>query len=194
MRLDALDGLHLIGLAGNIGSGKSAAAAMVPGAHALQWADAMYRGLAAMLDVPEEILRERANKERPVTIAGIEVVPRHLARTLGTEWGRDMIHPNLWVALTADRIACIARGTGRTVFTICGTRFLNELGLIHAHGGEVWWIDRPGTVTGPHASDRVLTREHCDRAITNDGTLDQLRLQVEAAWAAYAEKHSCLTG
>lgn len=189
-----LDGLHLIGLAGNIGSGKSAAAAMVPGAHALQWADALYRGLAAMLDVPEEILRDRANKERTVTVAGLEVVPRHLMRTLGTEWGRDMVSPNLWVALTADRIGCIHRGTGRTVFAICGTRFRNEHGMIRAHGGEVWWIDRPGTATGPHASDRLITREHCDRVITNDGTLDQLRLRIEAAYAAYREKTACPAG
>lgn len=191
---DGLHGLHLIGLAGNIGSGKSAAAAMVPGAYALQWADSMYRGLAALLGIGEEVLRDRTNKERPVNVAGIEIVPRHLLRTLGTEWGRDMIHPNLWVALTAERIACIANGTGRKVFTICGTRFLNELCLIHDHGGEVWWIDRPGTAAGPHASDRMIVREHCDRAITNDGTMDQLRLRVEAAYAAFLEKHPCHTG
>lgn len=194
MHCAGLAGLTLIGLAGNIGSGKTAAAGMVPGAHCLQWADALYRGLAAMFDVPEEILRDRTNKERAVTVAGIDVVPRHLARTLGTEWGRDMVHPDLWVALTADRIACIARGTDRQRFAICGTRFLNEMGLIRDHGGEVWWIDRPGTATGPHASDRMIVREHCDRVITNDGTLDQLRLRVLAAWTAYREKALCPAG
>lgn len=191
---DQLSGLRLIGLAGNIGSGKTSAAAMVPGAYSLQWADAMYRGLSALLGVGEEVLRDRTNKERPVNVAGIEVVPRHLLRTLGTEWGRDMIHPDLWVALTAERIACIAGATGRTVFAICGTRFLNEMAIIRAAGGEVWWIDRPGAAAGPHASDRVITREHCDRAITNDGTLDQLRLRVEAAYAAFLEKSLCLAG
>lgn len=186
-----LDGLTLIGLAGNIGSGKTAAASMVPGACALQWADALYRGLSAMLDVGEEVLRDRTNKERPVTVAGIEVVPRHLARTLGTEWGRDMIHPDLWVALTAERIACIAKN-GRTVFAICGTRFWNEIGMIRAHGGEVWWIDRPETETGSHLSDRTITRDNCDRVIVNDGTVDQLRMRVESAFAAFREKSSCV--
>lgn len=194
MNFRRLDGLTLIGFAGNIGSGKTAAAAMVPGAHALQWADAIYRGLAAIFDVREEVLRDRLNKEQAVPIAGIEVVPRHLARTLGTEWGRDMIHPHLWVALTAERIAALATTTACKAFTICGTRFINELCMIHSVRGEVWWIDRPGTATGPHSSDRTLAREHCDRVIVNDGTLDQLRLRVAAAYAAYQEKRSCLDG
>lgn len=192
MRLDALDGLHLIGLAGHIGSGKTAAAAMVPGAHALQWADPIYAGLAAMLDIPEEILRNRANRERPIQVAGLDLVSRQLARTLGTEWGRELVHPDLWVRLAVARMARMA-ADGQRVFAICGTRFLNELATVRAHGGEVWWIERPGTEQGPHASDRVIVREHCDRVITNDGTLDQLRLQVEAAWAAYRAKTSCLT-
>lgn len=191
MRLDALDGLHLIGLAGHIGSGKTAAAAMVPGAHALQWADPIYAGLAAMLDIPEEILRNRANRERPIQVAGLDLVSRQLARTLGTEWGRELVHPDLWVRLAVARMARMA-ADGQRVFAICGTRFLNELGLIHDHGGEVWWIERPGTEQGPHASDRVIVREHCDRVIHNDGTLDQLRLRVLAAWSAYAEKALCL--
>jgi hypothetical protein len=182
MKYPELDGLTLIGLAGNIGAGKSAAAAMVPGAHHLQWADPIYRGLAAMLDVPEEILRDRTNKEQPVTVSGVEIVSRHLMRTLGTEWGRQLVHPDLWVRLTVGRIARIASATGCTVFTICGTRFANELAAVRENGGEVWWIDRPGTETGPHASDRMIVREQCDRVVVNDGTVEQLRGRVLQAF------------
>jgi hypothetical protein len=194
MRCDELAGLRLIGLAGNIGSGKTLAAAMVPGAVAIQWADPIYRGLAAMLDVPEDILRDRTTRERPVTVSGLEIVSRQLARTLGTEWGRDMVHPDLWVRLTAARVARIAAATGRATFAICGTRFLNELATVRENGGQVWWIERPGTVTGPHASDRTLVREHCDRALINDGTTEQLRHRIESAWSAYLEKSLCRAG
>lgn len=188
-----LAGVKIIGLAGHIGSGKTAAAAMVPGAHALQWADPLYAGLAAMLQIPEHILRDRANRERPIQVAGLDLVSRQLARTLGTEWGRELVHPDIWVRLAVARMARLA-AAGQRVFAVCGTRFLNELATVRAHGGEVWWIDRPGTEQGPHASDRVIVREHCDRAITNDGTLDQLRLRVLAAWAAYSENRPRLTG
>jgi hypothetical protein len=91
-------------------------------------------------------------------------------------------------------VAKIATGTGRTQFAICGTRFLNELATVRDNGGEVWWIERPGTVTGPHTSDRTLVREHCDRVLVNDGTPEQLRHRIEAAWAAYQEKSLCRAG
>lgn len=194
MRCRELDGLKIIGLAGHIGAGKTLAAAMVPEATAIQWADPIYRGLAALLDVPEEILRDRANKESAVAVAGIDVVPRHLTRTLGTEWGRELIHPDLWVRLTVARIAAIAAATDCQTFAICGTRFLNEMAAIRENAGEVWWIDRPGTEPGPHASDRVIVRENCDRVIVNDGTPEQLRQRVLAAFGTYQEKRLCLAG
>lgn len=174
--------VRVIGLAGHIGAGKTAAAAMIPDAFHLQWADPIYRGLAAMLDVPEEVLRDRVNKEASLAVAGISASPRHMTRTLGTEWGRECIDPNLWVSITISRIRKIYIATGRTVFAVCGTRFPNEAAAVRRHRGEVWWIDRPGLEPGDHTSDTSLTREQCDRIIVNRGTLDDLRRNVEAAW------------
>lgn len=179
--------VRVVGLAGHVNSGKSAAAAMIPGAIHLQWADPIYRGLAAMMDIPEEILRDREIKERSLAIAGIDASPRHLTRTLGTEWGRDCIDPNLWVSLTMKRIRRIHSATGRDVFAICGTRFPNEVEAIREHGGEVWWIERPGIEAGDHKSDVSLTREQCDRVIVNSGTMEKLRHNVEAAWNDFLE-------
>ena len=176
---------RLIGLAGNIGSGKSAAAGMIPEAHHLQWADPIYAGLSAMLGVPELVLRDRVAKEKPLAVAGIEIVPRHGARTLGTEWGRELIHPDLWVRLMMQRIDQLHRMTGHGAFAICGTRFSNEVAAIRERDGEVWWIERNGTTSGRHVSDRVLTANDCDRIIMNNGPLDALRANIEAAWADF---------
>jgi hypothetical protein len=179
---DAVAGVRVIGLAGHIGSGKSAVAEMIPDACHLQWADPLYRGLAAMLDVPEEALRNRTAKDGFIDVHGLRVVPRDMARTLGTEWGRDSVDPDIWVKLTMQRVQRIHTLTGRVVFAICGTRFPNEVAAIHDHGGEVWWVDRPGLEQGQHKSDRSLTREECDRVIVNSGTMDTLRRTVERAW------------
>lgn len=186
--------MRIVGLAGPIGSGKTLAASMVPGAHHVQWADPIYRALSAMLDVPEEILRDRAQKERGFYVGGIELVPRELLRTLGTEWGRDLVHPDLWVRLTIERIDRLQESIGADTFAICGTRFVNECAAIRDRGGELWWIDRPGLGRGSHASDRQIGPGDCDRVIRNDGTVDDLRRQVLDAWAAYAGRSRCLAG
>lgn len=177
----------VIGLAGHIGSGKTEAAAMIPGAHRIQWADPIYRAVAAMLGVSEETLRDRTQKELPISIGGIEVTPRHLTRTLGTEWGRQIVHQDLWVALAMQAIDN-AVPAGARVFAICGTRFPNEVAAIRNRGGEVWWIDRPGTTTGSHVSDKMLTRDECDRVIVNNGSLDKLRHNIVAAFNDFAHR------
>jgi hypothetical protein len=174
--------LAVVAFAGRVNSGKTAAAAMIPGAIAIQWADPLYRGLSAMLDVPEEVLRNRELKESELNFCGIKAVPREMLRTLGTEWGRAMVNPDLWVSLTMSRIGRLSETTSCRSFAICGTRFRNEVVAVRAAGGEVWWIDRPGTVRGEHVSDNSIGPDDCDAVIVNDGTLDTLRDRVLAAW------------
>jgi hypothetical protein len=177
--------LNIIGFAGYIGAGKTLAASMVPESHHLQWADAIYRGLSAMLDVPEEVLRCRAQKEAAVEVGGLRLIPRNLLRTLGTEWGRQWVTPDLWVALTMRRVESLADAVDAHTFSICGTRFPNEVAAIRERGGEVWWVDRPGVTAGPHASDRQIGPDDCDRVIVNEAGIEELRGAVLAAWDDY---------
>ena len=183
--LELRDGVRIIGIAGHIGAGKSLVASMIPESTHIQWADPIYRGLSAMFDVPEEVLRGRVQKEG--AMPGAETTVRHCLRTLGTEWGRDLIHPDLWVRLTMQRIDMLADQTGANVFSICGTRFPNEVAAIRERGGEVWWVSRPGDEPAdcPHVSDRMIGRDDCDVEIQNGGTIDQLRASVQAAWADF---------
>jgi hypothetical protein len=178
----------IVGLAGSIGSGKTLAASLVPGARHIQWADPIYRGIAAMFDIDEDILRDRTQKETGIPDGGLELVPRQLLRTLGTEWGRELVHPDLWVRLTMLRIDRLQASRWANVFAICGTRFPNEVAAIRDRGGEVWWIDRPGLERGSHTSDHQIGPEDCDAVITNDGTVEELRRRVLGAWTAYLEQ------
>jgi hypothetical protein len=180
-----LDRVRIVALAGSIGSGKSTVAEMLPALH-IQWADPIYAALAAMLGVSVEWLHDRSNKDAVIEWLG--VTPRHLLQTLGTEWGRDMIHPDLWVKLVERRIVRAA-AAGYDTFAICGTRFPNEAALVRRYGGEVWWVDRgPVVVEASHRSERLLAAGDCDRVIHNTTTHDELRIAVKGAMTQYEER------
>jgi len=189
-----IPGLKLVAFAGRIGSGKTAASGLVPGIQdcgRLQWADPLYAALAAMLGVPEDSLRDRTTKESSVIVHGvepIEVEVRKALRTLGTEWGRELVNADLWVSIAVQRMRARHDVFGVNTFAICGTRFRNEVATVRRLGGEVWWIDRPGVEPPPpsaHTSDLSITPDDCDAVIVNDGTLDDLAERVRLAWADY---------
>lgn len=170
----------VIGFAGHAGSGKNAAAEALGGV-VIGFADPLYAGLSAMLGVPEQLLRERATKELP---AAVGKSPRDLLRTLGTEWGRELVRDDLWVWRARQRIQEASR-MGYSTIAICDVRFANEAAFIRQElGGQVWWIDRPNTCPGGHVSDVSLKAEDCDITVDNSGTLDQLAWRVRSQAAA----------
>src|SRR5690606_32540033 len=86
---------RIIGLAGPAGSGKSTVAAILRSRHAyceLPFAKRIKDALANLLEIaPFELER---HKEEPLPWLGVS--PRYMMQTLGTEWGRTMIHPDIW--------------------------------------------------------------------------------------------------
>lgn len=168
---------RVIGLAGPAGSGKTTAAVALGGA-VLGFADPLYAALAALLGVPESALRDRATKELPMAVGRS---PRQLLQTLGTEWGRDMVRPDLWIWRARQRVAEAAR-LGAEVIAFADVRFPNEAAFIRGElGGQIWWIDRPGCGGGSHVSENSLGAADCDRVISNAGDRDSLTIAVRAA-------------
>jgi hypothetical protein len=55
--------------------------------------------------------------------------------TLGTEWGRDNIHADLWARLWSARIATLGREANIVTDDV---RFPNEVRALRHHGGELW--------------------------------------------------------
>jgi hypothetical protein len=169
---------RVVGFAGYAGAGKNAAADGLGGV-VLGFADPLYAGLAVMLGVGEEALRDRATKELPLPLGRS---PRHLLQTLGTEWGRELVRGDLWIYRARQRVAEAAR-LGAAVIAFSDVRFTNELEFIRGElGGQVWWIERPGVVGGSHPSESSLTAADCDRVIRNDASRDALTWAVRAAW------------
>lgn len=81
--------------------------------------------------------------------------PRQILQWWGTEYRRAM-HPRYWTRIMLDRLAHMGRnGHGR--FVITDVRFENEADTVHAAGGILWQITRPGlhaasTPEGEHVS------------------------------------------
>lgn len=133
----------------------------------------------AMLDalgpLPAEVT-DRAGAQASLIMWGLThfrygVTSRRLQQTLGTEWGRDSIHPDLWALIARDTVHC-HRDAGRSV-VIDDMRFPNEYDLVLAEGGEARRIVRPGAVvTSTHVSEGQLDGIHMPEIWNHVGLTD----------------------
>lgn len=107
--------------------------------------------------------------------------PTHAMQTLGTEWGRDNIAPELWLEIW--RVKARAKlAEGRMVIND-SVRFDNEAQAIRDLGGLVVRITgRAGDLAAGHVSERGVQP---DLEVENlDGRSDAAALSVMAALAA----------
>lgn len=116
------------------------------------------------------------NKEEKIPEFG--VTPRHLMQTLGTEWGRDCIGPDVWVHVWKSNVQKWLDG-GLNVVTD-DMRFANEYAAVKDLGGECWYVTRPRLQSHPteHSSEGALENHGFDRRLINDGDLPDLSNQV----------------
>ncbi len=85
---------------------------------------------------------------------------RGVLQLWGTEYRRAQ-DKDYWVN-RADKTEPVA-------FT--DARYHNETACVHARGGELWWIERPGLSRGNgHISNWVIGPDDCDRIVSNGGT------------------------
>lgn len=165
----------LIGFAGRKRSGKTTAAELLMAHHGfagVSFAQPMRRFVADLLGITLAELEQV--KEEPVDWLDGEATPRHMLQTLGTEWGREMVHPELWVRTTM-RAADDLRSNGYAV-AISDVRFENEAKAIAARGGFVVEITRPDLLLDSvdlHVSEQPLPRELIADTVVNDGDVSQ---------------------
>lgn len=107
---------------------------------------------------------------------------RTMMQTLGTEWGRRMIHNDLWANAWKRHVASM---TGRIV--VDDLRFPNEAKAVREMGGVIWRIYRPGLVTMDHASERSQRDIEDDLLLNNATSLTDLEKSVDLALAPYLE-------
>jgi hypothetical protein len=177
----------IVGLCGPAGAGKNTVAGLLRAHHGyveLAFADPLYEAVSAISMLPVETLKDRAVKEMPVEWLG-GLSPRRLLQLLGTDFGRDMVTQDIWVAHLVRRVeANVAAGHRRIAVT--DVRFDNECDAIHALGGVVVEVARGDASAGleaaaaAHSSERGVGRERIDAVVRNVSTLDYLHGQVDA--------------
>ena len=156
---DMKDMRSIVAFTGKAGCGKSTAADVLVemGWTRVKFASPL-KDMCRALGLTEEQI-EGADKERVINDLG--VTPRWIMQTLGTDWGRKLIHPDLWVAMAKTRIE---QATGNVVVDDC--RFENEAQVIRDLGGQVVGITRADLAdTGSHESEKGVAS---DWNIAND--------------------------
>jgi hypothetical protein len=170
---------RVVALSGPAGCGKDTAARFLGSRYGFalsMFAGPLKAGLCAMFGWLPESLDNREWKE--AVLPDIGKSPRQLMQTLGTEWGRQMVHPDLWLLLAAQRIEQARRaGLPGIVFTDC--RFVNEAWVARRNEGLVIQIVRPGCdPVAAHVSEAGIPPHLVDAVVRNEGTLDELYVQL----------------
>lgn len=129
--------------------------------------------------------------------------PRLMLQLVGTECGRNIIHPDVWVNSTMseyqryagysypikllDENTSMVTGEPKFVdegfpdWVIPDTRFPNELRAIKVRNGFVIRVDNPNVVSeDTHESETALDNcKEFDATIINDGSIENLVMQVK---------------
>lgn len=183
-----------IGIIGKAGAGKSVVsralsehfgAPVVPFVRSLNaMAEPLFAdlGLDPALLTATQVIREIPRAE----LGGLSV--RQFQQKLGTEFGRDMVSPRLWV--NAWRGRCMRCAINAFVIAD-GTRFAEEVAAIHDLDGITVGIIRPdsdhGTsaATQSHKSENAIQAREADVVLVNDGTAADLAgLAIKAVTSA----------
>lgn len=138
----------VVGIAGYKGAGKSTLANYLAdrGFVVLAFADPVYEALSSIFEVPRGVLEDQSTKKMQMD-ALLGVSPRYALQTLGTEWGRDFIHPDIWVELCMRRVQKLLNHGCSVV--VSDVRFDNEATALRSIGGYIVEVKREGCAPPP---------------------------------------------
>lgn len=171
--------MNLIGITGPAKAGKSTVARYLveQGFIEVSFAAPIKRAISTAFDIDILDLEEPQFKEAPLPWLGKS--PRYLLQTLGTEWGRKMVAPDVWLILAARRIEK-ARDLGHPGVIVSDVRFDNEADFILARGGQLWRIWRQAaTAVRAHESEQGINEAYPSHGIINNGSFDDLYTRVD---------------
>ena len=181
----------LIGLTGRARSGKTTAAEHLARTYLLEqyaFADPLRDGLMAIFNLdPTDFEGDR--KEQ--TLGWLDCSPRQLMQSMGTEWARNTVHPDVWVKLAEQNLEYMTKALGAVLgFVVSDVRFENEADLIRRRGGTVIHILRPNALAvNPHISEAGIAANSADLTLPNSGTVEGFLRSLDEVFLMIRERH-----
>jgi hypothetical protein len=201
----------IIGIVGFAGSGKGTVGDILVNDHdftKLSFADAVKDATSAIFGWPRHLLEGDTDESRKFRETkdefwsarlGRDFIPRLAMQLMGTEAGRNVFHPNLWVDVVERRIVHNQEANIDHKFVIPDVRFPNEIEAIRKWGGFVVRIVRGNEPEWYEAAERAnkegineLMSKHCvhysewawigqqfNYLISNNGTVSMLEADVK---------------
>lgn len=161
----------VIGIAGPARCGKDTVADLLlarhPGWRKASFADPIKEMLKAGLGLSDDQLW---GEDKDWVDMRYGLSPRYMLQTLGTEWGRNLVHRDLWVLAMEQHI-----GNG---LIIPDVRFPNEAAFVRKHGVLIHITGRGG-IDGDHVSEAGVPACPSDLFVYNAGDLQDLQAHVE---------------
>jgi len=207
---------HVIGLTGPLGSGKDTVADLLTthcGAHKMAFADNLRAEIVEAFCIEHIYLTRRETKEHPLSalalsrcldtaFVGRMIIqhqlfnddqldldaprsPRQIMQWWGTEYRRAAT-PGYWVSKAAQHVRWRHQAMRDRLIVITDVRFEDEANLVHALGGQIWQVKRPGceVATGAHVSEVTGDRFKPSLVINNMHDIRHLQQLVLGGWAA----------
>lgn len=188
--------INVISIAGRAGSGKDTAADyLVSNRNYIKYNLALpiKKALNAMFGWSMDLWENREWKETVIPRYGKS--PRFMAQTLGTEWGREWITPEIWLLMAEEFIESISANYENCEgVVIPDLRFDNEAEFLkhklrhndHVNKTavfEIWRYDVIKIDNYYHSSENGVSDFYTDEFIRNNGTLNNLEKAI-----IYAER------
>lgn len=197
----------IIGIAGFLGSGKGTLGDILIQEHgfrAIAFADAVKDAVSAIFKWDRSMLEGDTKESRDFreqndqywsSKFGYEVTPRYMLQLMGTEAGRDVFDPNLWVHVVEKTVL----QNPNSDFVITDLRFPNESKSIKNMGGHtirvvrgpepVWFetaakdnLTNSNSMSllypAVHRSEYSLCGYEFDCIIENNGTIEDLKTKL----------------
>lgn len=123
------------------------------------------------------ILRPYQDSEGTENFELVKMTPRKLLQLVGTECGRNIIHPNIWINSLLS-----SYNKDFTNWIITDVRFKNEAQAIKKRGGILIRINRETGFLDNHSSETDLDDySDWDFVIDNNGSMEDLIISAKEA-------------